>query len=433
MKTLFLIALRNLTAHGRRSLMLGGAIAAVTALLVFLTCLAAGVRHTMLLSATTVASGHINVSGFYKITAGQTAPLITDYAKVQKIVEATLPDLAFVAARGRGWARLVSDQANLQVGIASVDLSKEPMLPKVLNIKAGSLADLAKPGSVLLFEAQAKKLKVKVGDSMVFSVLTPRGVNNTVDVRVVAIAEDMGLLSSFNVFVPNETLRRLYQMNDTTTGALLVYLKDRSKGERDMGLLRKALTQAGYTVMDHESKPFWMKLQELNREDWTGQKLDLTTWQDEISFISWMVSAVDGITYILTGVLLVIIAIGIMNTLWIAIRERTREIGTLRAIGMQRPRVMAMFVIEAFCLSALGTSLGAVLGVGAAAFLDRLHLHLPQGAQFFLMSSTLHFDFVAGRILGGAAVIIACTTLISLIPSFKAARMKPVTAMSHLG
>jgi ABC-type antimicrobial peptide transport system permease subunit len=285
----------------------------------------------------------------------------------------------------------------------------------------------------MLFEAQAKKLKVKAGDALVFSVLTPRGVNNTVDVRVVAVAEDMGLLSSFSVFVPDETLRRLYQMNDSTTGALLVYLKDMGKGERDMDLLRAALTKAGYAVLDHEGKAFWMKLQEFNREDWTGQRLDLTTWEDEISFISWMVGAVDIITYILTLVLLVIIAIGIMNTLWIAIRERTREIGTLRAIGMQRPRVMAMFVIEAFCLSALSTALGALLGVALAAFLDALHLHLPQGAQFFLMSSTLRFDFVAARILGGALVITICTTLISLIPSFKAARMKPVSAMSHIG
>ncbi len=117
--------------------------------------------------------------------------------------------------------------------------------------------------------------------------------------------------------------------------------------------------------MDRESKAFWVKLQELNSEDWTGQKLDLTTWEDEISFVSWTLKAIDGITFLLTSVLLVIIAIGIMNTLWIAIRERTREIGTLRAIGMQRPRVLAMFVIEAFCLGALGSLAGGAAG-GAA-------------------------------------------------------------------
>jgi len=433
MRQLFLIAFRNLIQHRRRTLMLGGAIAGVTALLVVLLCLSAGVKATMLESATTVSTGHINVAGFYKVTAGQTAPLVTDYKKVQALVERTLPDLDFVAARGRGFARLVSDQGNMQVGIASVDLAHEPRLPKVLKMKEGSLQALAAPGSVLLFESQAKKLKVKTGDSLVFSVMTPRGVNNTVDVRVAGVAEDMGLLSSFSVFVPDATLRQLYQMNESTTGALLVYLRDMRRIPEDMGLLRKALAQAGYTVRDRQGKAFWMKLADINREDWTGQQMDLTSWEDEISFISWTVKAIDGITWVLTTVLLVIIAIGIMNTLWIAIRERTREIGTLRAIGMQRPRVLAMFVIEAFCLGLLGTSAGALLGTLAAALLNSLHLAVPTGAAIFLMSRTLHFAFEPGRILGGALVITACTTLIALIPSFKAARMKPVTAMSHLG
>ncbi len=304
----------------------------------------------------------------------------------------------------------------------------------MLKLTEGNLADLAKPGSVLIFESQAKKLKVKTGDSMVFSVLTPRGVNNTVDVRVVGIAEDMGLLSSFNVFVPQSTLRQLYQLNDASTGALLIYLKNMKNIPRDMDLLQKALTGAGYSVMDRQSQAFWMKLQAINREDWTGQKLDLTTWEDEISFISWTLKAMDGITFLLTAVLLVVIAVGIMNTLWIAIRERTREIGTLRAIGMQRPRVLAMFVIEAFCLGALGTALGALLGVPCiAAFLNSLHLGVPEGVRFFLMSSTVKFAFEPARIFGGAFIITACTTLISLIPSFRAARMKPVSAMSHIG
>ena len=433
MGQLWLIAFRNLLSHGRRSLLLGAAIAAVTALLVFLGCLSSGVKKTMLESATTVATGHLNVGGFYKVTAGQSAPLVTDYKKIQAIVEKTLPDLDYVTARGRGWARLVSDTASMQVGIAGVELAHEPMLPKVLKMKEGKLEDLGKPGYVLIFASQAKKLKVKTGDSMVFSVLTDRGVNNTVDVRVAGVAEDMGLMTSWNVFLPQETLNRLDQTNDSTTGALLIYLKNMKRIPQDMDLLRKALTDNGYMVMDRASKAFWMKLQEVNREEWTGQKLDLTTWEDEISYVSWTLQAIDGLSFLLTTVLLVIIAVGIMNTLWIAIRERTREIGTLRAIGMRRRGVMMMFVMEAFCLGAMGTAAGALLGCLIALGLDALQIPVPEGAQFFTMSTHLRFALEPARIFGGAAVITLCCTLISLIPSFRAARMRPVTAITHLG
>ena len=433
MKQLFLIAFRNLLSHGRRSLMLGGAIAGVTTLLVFLGCLSSGVKATMLESAKTVATGDLNIGGFYKVTAGQSAPLVTDYKKIKAIVEKTLPDLDFVAPRGRGWARLVSDQNSMQVGIAGVDMTHEPNLPKVIKMKEGKLEDLGKPGNVLIFASQAKKLKVKTGDSMVFSVLTDRGVNNTVDVRVCGVAEDMGLMTSWNVFVPEETEDRLYQINNSATGALLIYIKNMRRIPEDMDLLRKALTAEGYTVMDRASKAFWMKMQEVNKEEWTGQKLDITTWDDEISYVTWTLKAIDGLSFLLTSVLLVIIAVGIMNTLWIAIRERTREIGTLRAIGMQKSGVMILFVMEAFCLGLMGTAAGAVLGCLVSLGLDAMQIPVPEGAQFFTMSTRLHFALEPVRIMGGALVITLCCTFVSLIPSFKAARMKPVTAISHVG
>ena len=300
-------------------------------------------------------------------------------------------------------------------------------------MKEGKLEDLAKPGSILIFESEAKKLKVKTGDSMVFSVLTDRGVNNTVDVRVCGIAEDMGLMTAWNVFMPQVTLNQLDQTNETTTGALLIYVKNMNRIPQDMDLMRKALTGAGYTVMDREGKAFWMKLAEVNREEWTGQKLDLTTWEDEISFVSWTLKAIDGLGFLLTSVLLVIIAVGIMNSFWIAIRERTREIGTLRAIGMRRHLVMVMFVLEAFFLGAMGTAAGALIGCLVALALNAAQIPVPPGAQFFTMSTTLRFALEPVRIFGGALVVTLCCTLVSLIPSFKAARMRPVTAMSQIG
>ena len=75
---LLLIAVRNLVQHRRRTLLLGGAIGGVTALLVILIELSTGLRSTILSSATTLMTGHVNVAGFYKVTAGQSAPVVTD-------------------------------------------------------------------------------------------------------------------------------------------------------------------------------------------------------------------------------------------------------------------------------------------------------------------------------------------------------------------
>ncbi|MGE0614104.1 MAG: ABC transporter permease [Bacteriovoracia bacterium] len=433
MKQLFLIAIRNLIQNRKRTIYLGGAIAGVSCLLVMLLCLSSGMRQTMFKSATVLQTGHLNVGGFYKVTSGQSAPVVTDYKKLSEIVRQTLPDLDYLVARGRGWARLVSDSGSVQAAIGGLDYSQEGAFKNAIQVISGNLDELSQPGTIMIFEEQAKKLEVKVGDTLVISSTTTRGMNNTIDVRVVAIAHDLGILSSFNVFIPDESVRKLEQLNADATGAIQIHIKDIARIPQDMELLRNAFSAAGYQLMDREAKPFWEKFDFVNREDWTGQKLDITTWEEEMSFFKWVFTAIEGLMFVLTTILLVIISIGIMNSMWIAIRERTREIGTLRAIGMQRMRVMAMFAIEAFCLGSLATVAGAAIGIGLAALLNSAQISVPLNAQFLLMSNTLKLTVDFSRILTGMSVITACTTLVSLIPSIHAARMKPITAMHHIG
>jgi len=433
MSQLFLIAFRNLVQHSRRTLLLGGAIMGVTALLVLLLGLLNGIRSTILESATTLMTGHVNVGGFFKVTAGAAAPVVTHYPDILRVIRKDVPELDYVTQRGRGWAKVVSDTGSLQSGVGGIDILHEPGFRRVIQVKEGSLDALAEPGTILIFDMQAEKLGVHVGDQLTLSAYTLRGVANTVDVRVVAIAKNVGLLSSFNTYVPDSTLRVLYQLNEGATGALFLYLKDVKAASRVQERLRKVLAAAGYELMDPDPRAFWFKFETVNREGWTGQKLDVTTWEDEISFIQWTITAITWLSYTLIGILLVIIVVGLMNTLWISIRERTREIGTLRAIGMQRGRVLAMFMIEAFTLSGTATLAGAALGLGICALLNLAHLHAPLALQLFLMREEFHLLVKPSAVAGAIGLIAGSTSAIALLPSLLAARLQPVTAMHRVG
>jgi ABC-type lipoprotein release transport system permease subunit len=429
------IAFRSLVQHRRRTLFLGSAIAAVTALLVLLNGLSTGVRETMIDTATTLSTGHVNVGGFFKVTAGQAAPVVTDYKKVIEVVKKTVPEMAFVVHRGRGWAKVVSDTGSMQMGITGIDIKSEPKFASVLQLVSGKIDDLAEPGTILIFDNQADKLGVKVGDAVTISAPTTRGTNNTLDVRVVAIAHSLGLLSTWNSFIPIDSLRKLYQFNQDSTGVVQIMLdrKDLGRIPEISGRLRAALEQAGWRVMPNDPRAFWMKFQSVSREDWTGQKLDVTNWEDEISFMTWTLKALQGMSFVLIAILIAIIIIGIMNTMWIAIRERTREIGTLRAIGMQRREVLWMFLLESIMLGLFSTVAGVVAGAAIAAGLNALHLHVPTGLQFFLMSPFLHISVHGSLLVSSVITITIVTALAALYPSLRAARLRPVVAMSHFG
>ena len=197
--------------------------------------------------------------------------------------------------------------------------------------------------------------------------------------------------------------------------------------------LRTDLEKAGYRMMTPDPRAFWMKFQSVQREDWTGQKLDVTSWEDELSFMMWTMQALQGLTTVLMTILIAIVVIGIMNTMWIAIRERTREIGTLRAIGMQRGGVLWMFLLESLMLGFLGTLVGALMGFAIATGLNALHIHVPISVQLFLMSDHLHLAIHPGAIVRSMILITFITGAAALYPALRAARLKPVTAMQHFG
>jgi len=429
------IAFLSLFEHRRRTLFLGVAVASVTLLFVLLNALSAGIRHTLVDTATTLSTGHLNVGGFFKVTSGQAGPVVTEYEKVRAVVEESLPEMAFSVERGRGWAKLVSDTASMQAGIAGIDLEREESLRNVLRIQEGKLEELVQPNTILLFEAQAKKLGLRVGDALTISAQTTRGVSNTIDCRVVAVAEDVGLLSQWNVFISNESLRQLYQLRPDVTGAIQIHLKPEHQHELGplAARLRTALERAGYAVMDPDPRAFWMKFENVTREDWTGQKLDVTSWEDELSFMMWTLQALGGLSFVLMVILIAIVVTGIMNTMWIAIRERTREIGTLRAIGMQRGSVVRMFLWESFLLGLLAAIVGAILGQLVASALNAAEISVPLSVQLFLMSDTLRLRVLPSALLGAVTLIAIVTGAAAAYPALRAARLKPADAMSHFG
>ncbi len=432
MLSLFRIAVRNLLANRRRSLMLGGAIALVTSLLVVLSSVSNGMQSNMLRVATTLSSGHVNVAGFYKLTSSDATPMVVGFPKIKKVLDDAGIQAKNVVVRGRGWGKLISDVASQQGVLVGIDVENEQGFRDVVQVVSGDMSKMSEPNAVMIFEKQAKRLEVKVGDDVTLAAPTFRGVNNTVDCRVQVIAKDMGMTSSFSMFFNNKALRKLYAMRADQTGALHIFLDDHTRSDAVAAKVRKALGDAGYTLMEPVPQPFFRKFQSVRREDWTGQRLDVTTWTDEMQFMRTTLSTFSLLTFVFIGVMLAIIVMGVMNTMLMTIRERTREIGTLRAIGMGRFWVLGMFVIEAAVLSFLSTLAGSALGATLVAALNAAELHVNEAFQLFLMSDTLKLLLDTNTAVVAIFVIGTVTTLASVLPSWRAAKKPPVTAIQHV-
>lgn len=443
---LFQIALRNLVQARRRTGVLFIAVATVTAMLVLLQAMSQGINDNLVTAATTLSAGQINVAGFYKATPGSAAPIVTEAAAIRKIIEENTPDLDYTLVRHRSWGKAVSETGTVQAGLAGLIPAEESRFFDTLQLAKesdyfeggrdeiiGDPRQLTEPHTMVVFANQAKKLGVRVGDVVTFKTETQVGRANTLDLKIVAVAKDLGLLSSFSFFTQRETVLELGELDPDTTGAVWVYLKDINNAPEVMAHLRSVLLAKGYRLMDYNPNPFFFKFEDVQGEDWTGQKLDLTLWKDEVSFLSWVIIAFDTVTWFLTTILVAIITIGIMNAMWQSVRERTREIGTMRAVGMSRLQTLWLFLIEALLLGLFSTVAGAAVGVIIALAVDAADVHAPiEAMASILLSDSIHLSVKAGTVLTAIVFLTGFTGLSALWPAIRAALLQPVKALAHI-
>jgi putative ABC transport system permease protein len=123
-------------------------------------------------------------------------------------------------------------------------------------------------------------------------------------------------------------------------------------------------------------------------------------------------------------------AFGAMNTMYAQVSARTREIGTLRAIGFSRRSILASFVLEALMLALIGGALGIIFTFLAF----NLYLSKPTGTMNFRTFSEVLFNFrmTPPLIAGGLAFSLAMGLFGGFFPAWRAARLKIVAALREV-
>jgi len=137
----------------------------------------------------------------------------------------------------------------------------------------------------------------------------------------------------------------------------------------------------------------------------------------------YMVRVVDAMAMAVAGLAVVIGGVGMTNTLFMSVFERTTEIGVLRALGWRRRRVLALILQESLVLSLLGGVVGVVLGVAVALLIRR--------AGSWMGAWSAHFT---PGVFGRALVTVGVLGLVGgAYPAWWASRLMPVEAMRYEG
>lgn len=160
----------------------------------------------------------------------------------------------------------------------------------------------------------------------------------------------------------------------------------------------------------------------LDKAGYTG-----STVEDEIGMIRNIINAITGVLTMFGAIALLAASFGIINTLYMSVQERTREIGLMKAMGLSSGKVFTIFSVEAALIGFLGSVLGILGAVGVGALVNQI------AADSFLEALTgfTLIQFSAGSSLVIILVIMAIAFLAGTLPARRAAKLDPIESLRY--
>jgi ABC-type lipoprotein release transport system permease subunit len=161
---------------------------------------------------------------------------------------------------------------------------------------------------------------------------------------------------------------------------------------------------------------------------------NIDTWRDLLPILNAYLKLSDGFVLIWYIVVFISMGFGIVNTMLMAVFERMREFGLLKAMGMKPGWIIKEVLLESFLLLVIGMIFGNILGLLTVLAFSGNGIDLSAlaaGAEFAGISRMLYPVIYATDIALANLVVFVLGILVSLYPAAKAARVTPVEALAH--
>jgi len=164
-------------------------------------------------------------------------------------------------------------------------------------------------------------------------------------------------------------------------------------------------------------------------------KLNFAPWQELLPQLDEMMQFNHVISNIILAVFLLVIATAVMNTVFMAVAERTREFGVMMALGTPPAAIRRMVVYETLVLMLLAMLIGYVTGIALVAYLGRYGIDLSGFFQGYSaipgLTGIVYPQLFMRTVIPPGIALLVLSVVVSIYPAAKAARLDPVTAIRH--
>ncbi len=441
MKTV-LIALRNLSRQKRRTILLGGAIAFGITIVTLINGFAGSFVENVTENFSQLLAGHIFVAGTERLEDDRERILIPDDTELLAALEASELPLVTFSKRSELQGAVIFQGESVRQSVVGADWDEEEFLRERLVLLDGSFENMlrvdpaGRRNGIILTEAIADRLNAQVDDLILVRMTTVDGQQNVGEFRLAAISYDPGLFGQLSAYADLEYVNELLLVPEGSYQTLGVFLEDLEQIDPSAKIFYEELSSrvdvAPRSDPEEGENPIAALFNDDDEEEWEGVRFRVFTLNEILSEVQQIVNLLNQAALVILVVLFVIIMVGITNTFRMIMYERVREIGTMRALGMQQDRVLGSFLLEALFL-ALGGVLGGLLLAGVIMLvLSQIYLGLDSPIFILLKNGYFTFTLLPRQVATNTLIVAGLTVLAALFPSRKAARMAPVDALRSI-
>jgi putative ABC transport system permease protein len=231
----------------------------------------------------------------------------------------------------------------------------------------------------------------------------PNGMMEGIKTRFKGIVKSMPLFADHVAFVRLSKIQELLGWRSEDCSTVKVMLEDKEMAQEIAGWLKQSFKN-------------------------NGIDLEVKTWKQLGGFYYHIALLGRVLVFFLLIILAAITAISVSNTMLMSVKERTREIGTMMAMGMRRKEIILLFLLESFSLSLLSAFGGAIFGSVATLWFQ--HRGIVEGLALVL-EGRLYPMLGFYPVLLSFLWILIIGTLGGLYPAYKAANLDPIEALRY--
>ena len=403
----FRIAWRNLWRNHRRSLIMLSAIALGLWGMIWMTALMRGIVDQMIDSSIKTLSGHIQIHapGYLDDPSIEyLVPSLDKSTALQSLLESD--DVVAWSQRIRVPAVIRSERDVLAVTLVGIDPAREKGLSFIGNsVTEGDDLSSVNDKKLLVGKKLLERLETKLDRRVVLMSQDPE--NNVAErgFRIGGMFDtDLEATETGYVFAGLETVRKMLDMGP---GISEISLLGHDYRELD-GLLDKTRSAA--------------------------PDADVRTWIEKDPYMGSMLAVMDGFILVWFAVIFLALSFGLVNTLLMAVFERTREIGLVQALGMKSRNILFMVLIESIIMLLIGLAAGNILSwLTILPLKDGIDVSsVAAGMEFAGMSSTLLPAVKWSDVLLANSLVLVLGIAASLFPAWRASRKVPIEAITRV-